>query len=593
MRAMMPRSVRLAALTVTAVMSVAGATPAAAADFSFVGSGWGHGVGLSQYGAKAMGSDGNTYEEIIDRYFTGVSVVSVTTADPLTSMSLDPTPLLVGLLQDSHTVSFTVESDEARLCFDRTGSCFALARPGDTYRFGPDGTGSCVFFRALPNNFQKVIGSPGPCAASVRPVSDKTTITLAFKARSYRHGTLLFRQAPTSGGIHTVYEIGIDDYMKGLSEVPESWSTAAIEAQVIVSRSSAVRNALDRGDEGSLSDQRKEDCYCNLRDDMSDQVFRGWTGEATHPRWVAAVTSTTGKVMTAGGTVALGLYSSSSGGATENYADVFGGTNHPYLVTVRDSAASSDSAANPHATWAAGYHQATLAATFGFSWVSSAAVTERNESGSARTVRLSGIVGGRPAETTITGLELRSAFSLRSTMFDIVVTPRFDDVPPDHVFAGEVLGLDELGITTGCTATDFCPDRPVTRAEMAAFLVRSLDLPPGTGAEPYVDDDGHALEDEITTLYANGITTGCTATDFCPDRPVTRAEMAAFLVRAFDLPPAVGAEPFVDDDGHALEDEITTLYANGITTGCTATDFCPDRPVTRAETAAFLVRALA
>ena len=78
------------------------------------------------------------------------------------------------------------------------------------------------------------------------------------------------------------------------------------------------------------------------------------------------------------------------------------------------------------------------------------------------------------AETTISGLEMRSAFSLRSTTFDIVVTPQFDDVSAGHRFAGEVLGLSELGITSGCTALSFCPERPVTRAEMAAFLIRSL-----------------------------------------------------------------------------------------------------------------------
>jgi hypothetical protein len=69
--------------------------------------------------------------------------------------------------------------------------------------------------------------------------------------------------------------------------------------------------------------------------------------------------------------------------------------------------------------------------------------------------------------------------------------------------------------------------------------------------------------------------------------------MAAFLARATEIPRSVGGTPFADVDGHHLEAEISALYANGITSGCTATQFCPERPVTRAEMAAFIVRSLA
>jgi hypothetical protein len=73
---------------------------------------------------------------------------------------------------------------------------------------------------------------------------------------------------------------------------------------------------------------------------------------------------------------------------------------------------------------------------------------------------------------------------------------------------------------------------------MAAFLVRALNLVPATSLAPFTDDDGHLFETEIETLWSHGVTTGCTATSFCPSRAVTRAEMAAFLVRALNLVPA-------------------------------------------------------
>ena len=96
---------------------------------------------------------------------------------------------------------------------------------------------------------------------------------------------------------------------------------------------------------------------------------------------------------------------------------------------------------------------------------------------------------------------------------------------------GEIASLEASGITSGCSTTSFCPDRSVTRAEMAAFLVRALNLPTSMG-NPFDDDDGHILEREIASLAASGITSGCSATSFCPNRAVTRAEMAAFLIRA-------------------------------------------------------------
>ena len=126
---------------------------------------------------------------------------------------------------------------------------------------------------------------------------------------------------------------------------------------------------------------------------------------------------------------------------------------------------------------------------------------------------------------------------------------------------------------------------------MAAFLVRTLSLSGADGVDPFTDDDGHDLEAEISALWASGITSGCTPTQFCPERAVTRAEMAAFLVRGFGLA-ASDTDSFTDDDQHFFESEISALWASGITSGCTPTQFCPERAVTRAEMAAFLIRSL-
>ncbi len=121
-----------------------------------------------------------------------------------------------------------------------------------------------------------------------------------------------------------------------------------------------------------------------------------------------------------------------------------------------------------------------------------------------------------------------------------------------------------------------------------------------TGYQPswdgqFWDDDDSVFKTAIETLASSGITNGCNppANDrFCPDDYVTRGMMAAFLVRALDLP-AAGHGGFVDDDGSVFEGAIERLAAAGITEGCNPpsnTRFCPDDYVTRGMMAAFLVR---
>ncbi|MGV2386075.1 MAG UNVERIFIED_CONTAM: S-layer homology domain-containing protein, partial [Thermobifida fusca] len=149
------------------------------------------------------------------------------------------------------------------------------------------------------------------------------------------------------------------------------------------------------------------------------------------------------------------------------------------------------------------------------------------------------------------------------------------------------------GITRGCNPPDdnlFCVDEVVTRGQMAAFLNRALRLP--EGSKVFSDTAGHLFEDDIAALGTAGITRGCNPPDntlFCPDDPVTRGQMAAFLTRALDL--AAGTEVFADTARHHFEADIAALAAAGITRGCNPPDntlFCPDDPVTRGQMAAFL-----
>ena len=179
----------------------------------------------------------------------------------------------------------------------------------------------------------------------------------------------------------------------------------------------------------------------------------------------------------------------------------------------------------------------------------------------------------------------------------------FIDVPPGYIYHDYIDTIARNSITAGCgDGTTFCPEDLNTRAQMAVFVLKSklgatyvppaatgifADVPAGDPFAPWIED-----------LYNRGITSGC-FTDplrYCPDRSVSRAEMAVFLLKTllgvgYTPPPAAGifADVAVDDP---FAPWIEDLYNRGITSGC-FTDplrYCPDRSVLRGEMSVFLVK---
>ncbi|PKN93179.1 MAG: hypothetical protein CVU44_12180 [Chloroflexi bacterium HGW-Chloroflexi-6] len=116
--------------------------------------------------------------------------------------------------------------------------------------------------------------------------------------------------------------------------------------------------------------------------------------------------------------------------------------------------------------------------------------------------------------------------------------PTFGDTA-GHWAEDWIEALKNDGITGGCGSGNYCPENAVTRAQMAVFLLKSKHgptyVPPNIGPT-FGDTAGHWAEDWIEQLAAEGITGGCGSGNYCPENPVTRAQMAIFLVRTFDLP---------------------------------------------------------
>lgn len=169
----------------------------------------------------------------------------------------------------------------------------------------------------------------------------------------------------------------------------------------------------------------------------------------------------------------------------------------------------------------------------------------------------------------------------------------FKDMAPGSFGYDAALKLKALGITHGCRQDEnpmFCPRMSVSRSQMAAFFARALDLP-STNVDYFDDDEGSIFESAHNRLYESGITRGCGDRTYCGDEPVTRGQMAAFISRAFDLPAAT-QDYYSDDDGNIFENAINKMIEAGISNGCSASSFCAEREVTRAQMAIFLVRAL-
>jgi hypothetical protein len=197
---------------------------------------------------------------------------------------------------------------------------------------------------------------------------------------------------------------------------------------------------------------------------------------------------------------------------------------------------------------------------------------------------------GMALETTVYQWPLPDWFDSGPLVVDTYLLPfegtfSDDDTSP---FVAEIEWLAASGITTGCQLDRFCPSSPVTRGEMASFLDRALALPAG-GPDFFNDDAGSPHEEAINAIRAAGITSGCTATDFCPHARTTREQMATFLVRALQLTSS-STDYFSDDNGSMHESDVNALRESSITLGCTEKTFCPKTIVTREQMAAFLFR---
>ncbi len=419
---------------------VAGAPAALAGDVTLTGAGWGHGIGMPQYGARGMAEEGSSAEQIISYFYDGTEIGTVGVG----GVTPPPDPIAVGILQTKTEIYFQPVDGQLVLCLygeaNAEDPCSPrVVDPGPVYALKSLFDGTCHFTAdAVP------ITGPGLCDAEVTwSPQPNVGVKMLANGYTYRRGSLRFRPVPNTTSFHATIDVPLEKYLYGVAEMPSDWPHEAMRAQAIASRSYAVAKSRAIGDL-TVNPDRQESCWCHMYATVFDQVYAGSVKEddpVLGPLWVAAVDTTAGMVAThdyVGGEAIQAFFSSSSGGATENNADVWNGTQRPYLISKPDP--WSLLPANPYAKWDAVFSPGDLAAEFGVHEVVGFDILERFDSGSPADARIVTLTNGVPADLHFTGPELRTELGLRSGHIDAVsgITTPADDL--ERALSGDFNG---------------------------------------------------------------------------------------------------------------------------------------------------------
>jgi SpoIID/LytB domain protein len=424
------------------------------AGFTITGSGFGHGVGMSQYGAQGMGLDGYTASQILTHYYQGTAVNSV----PLPS-----TNIRVGILQDKKFVAIRGEN----VVGQTTGGAFSIVidnaeripaitiAPGAVATFTTDANGqtevssggSILGAGAIVNvtwvNADTVmhVRSGADAATAVSELGSLPCAPNACTSR-YRYGTLELTSGLYGDEIVDLVVVNTlrlsDEYLYGLGEVPSSWTEAAMQAQAIAGRSYAVMKTIPT--------KPRSGCNCQIYSTTLDQAFVGYSKEVAvmGDLWVAAVNATitdintnTALVVQYNGATISTYYSSSTGGKSQPTSEVWGSA-FPYLVTVDDRWSLDPRVRNGNTSWTATIDQATLVSRLRALGVNvadvwsmtvagsyaSGGISKINLSDSAGNITTLNIAPGQPVAPD----GLRTLLGTKSTYIS-AITPGIETVP--------------------------------------------------------------------------------------------------------------------------------------------------------------------
>ena len=378
--------------------------------FSFHGSGYGHGVGLSQMGARSMALAGKTSNEILQYYYKDVQVEQMDdskilrvnighllTNAKITSNLIDsPAQIFVGDIAD--------RNDVAPLA---SGGSISFSLVGSTV--SPKVTVGKISTTLNRNRVFTIRWSGTRYLSGADAV---ISLTHSGKTQKYRYGQMQIKAVKTIAGYRLEITNSVrlaDEYLWGVSEMPSYWPVAAVEAQAIASRTYAMSKAgIYRGA-----------CDCDLYGEITDQTFLGYAKELEKKYgavWKEIVSKTAGLVLTQSGMPITAYFSSSTGGTTESALNAWG-SSKAYTQVVSDPG-SLDLTVNPRfASWDRQVQSDVMAAAFLLPDVVTLEILGRNESGTVAKIKATSSDG---TEAVLRGETFRSRTKLPSAWFDLV-----------------------------------------------------------------------------------------------------------------------------------------------------------------------------
>jgi stage II sporulation protein D len=368
--------------TLATLAVLAAAAPAAHADLVLDGHGWGHGIGLSQYGAYGYALlEGRDHGWILGHYYPGTALARSGKGSMRVLLRRTRAPKLCGVSRLRDARGRSVRLSEAR-----------------TYAVTPLGTAGVRVVDTSRGRTRARVAAPVSFSGGgdwcLRGTADN-----GVRSGAYRGSVRLVRDR---GALLVVNAVGLESYLQGVvpSEMPASWPREALQAQAVIARSYALRARRASG---------AYDVYADVR----SQVYGGIAREVASTN--AAVRATRAQVVTAGGEIAQTFFFSTSGGRTAANEEIWGGTPIAYLRSVDDP----HDDLSPYHDWTARFSDATARRKLrglGVGRFASMEVAARTASGRAASVE---VRGEDDATATVPATRIQALLGLRSTWFDV------------------------------------------------------------------------------------------------------------------------------------------------------------------------------
>ena len=369
--------------------------------FTFFGSGWGHGLGMSQWGAYGLAQMGWSHTRILEHFYSGTNVVKETNL---------PSIIRVGLTAGNTVISLHAVGGRVSLLTgdQNTGVLIGQVPGGKTWTVRAVAGG----YKIVDQNGQVVGGGPvgGPSLDLFATYGAGTRVTIPQAGASYDRGYMQFEMtgASTARVMKLVLPISLEDYLLGIGEMPSSWPMQALESQAVAARSYAVYKMRHYPVQSS--------CGCNVVDGANDQTYIGWN-KSSGPdgaRWVNAVGATGSEVVEYQHAVADTFFTASDGGHTEDIQVQWGTpqSSYPYLAGVCDPGESA-APGDPWLNWSKTLSASTVTNALGLAGqlntVSKFGAGNRGSSGRIQTITVFG-TNGRSA--SVSGATIRSRLGL-------------------------------------------------------------------------------------------------------------------------------------------------------------------------------------